>query len=158
MKFHQKSRNSPEGWKHCSSTTFLPSKWVPLGGKVENSLFYWNSLNLMKFLNFTENRTFSHFSRFRVLSGVWLTDERTKTERGSGAGPPARSRCATPTANLPFPNTCPTSGSLGGTQPPLHSNNVPVIARARRKGDLSIGYVIFQIFLTSITLRLLGVR
>ena len=33
------------------------------------------------------------------------TDGRTKTERGSGAAPPARSRCATPTANLPFPQS-----------------------------------------------------
>lgn len=42
-------------------------------------------------------------------------DLRTETERGSGAGSAARSRSATPTANLPFHNTCPTSGSLGAT-------------------------------------------
>ena len=39
----------------------------------------------------------------RIFYPVQGCDSLTKTERGSGAGPPARSRCATPTANLPFP-------------------------------------------------------
>ncbi len=125
MKFHQKSRNSPEGWKHCSSTTFLPSKWVPLGGKVENSSFLLKILEFNEIPQFYWNRIFSHLSRFRVLSGVWRTDGLTD-EDGTRIRrrPPGAEPLRHPDGKSSLSQHVSHFREFGGDlRPPLHSND-----------------------------------